>query len=106
MRYAALHFSSATDISPYVIIKYALNDSHLKAIKGTGYELTKEVDGMLMMDGNESRGYNKFAIIPETHPAFNGGMFVVDDDRNIKANIKREVKEPLTNIVKRAFFTA
>ena len=101
MRYAALHFSShSTGISKYVIIKYALNDSHLEAIKGRGYKLTKEVDGMLMMD----EGYHKYVIIPETHPAFNGGMFVVDDDRNIKENIKREVKEVLTDIVKRAFF--
>jgi len=102
MRYAALHFSPhPTGISKYVIIKYALNDSHLKTLKGRGYELTKEVDGMLKMD----EGDYTYVIIPETHPAFNGGMFVVDDDRNIKENIKREVKEALTNIVKRAFFS-
>ena len=84
--------------------KYPLNDLHLKTIKGRGYKLTKEVDGMLMMDGNKSRGYNKFVLIPETHPAFNGGMFVNGTARGGRR--REKITKVLTNIVKRAFFTA
>lgn len=104
MRYAALQLIiTYVDMTVAYDEKYPLNDSHLKTIKGRGYKLTKEVDGMLMMDGNKSRGYNKFVLIPETHPAFNGGM-MMDSDAGV--NIRKKLKKALTNIVKRAFFTA
>lgn len=84
--------------------KYPLNDSHLETIKKRGYKLTKEVDGMLMYDGNKSRDYNKYVLIPETHPAFNGGM-IMDSDFGAKIRFRKKLKKALTETIKRAFFS-
>ena len=83
--------------------KYPLNDSYLETIKKRGYKLTKEVDGMLMMDGNKSRNYNKFVLVPETHPAFNGGLLVSNE--NIGDEQEGKFRKALTKLVKRAFFS-
>ncbi len=104
MRYCPLQLIiTYVDMSVAHNEKYPLNDSHLKTIKGRGYKLTKEVDGMLMYDGNKSRNYNKYVLIPETHPAFNGGMFI---DSTIGGGRRNKVlKYSLTKIIKRAFFS-
>lgn len=73
-------------------------------LKKKGYKVGEEKDGMILMKGGAKTGWSRVALIPETHPAFNGGMFI-DDDESIEENIRGEVEESLTNIVKRAFFS-
>lgn len=104
MRYAALQLIiTYVDMSVAYDEKAPLNDSQLKAVMKRGYKLTKEVDGMLMMNGNKSRDYNQFVLIPETHPAFNGVMFVNSTARGGRR--REKITKVLTNIVKRAFFS-
>ena len=39
-------------------------------------KVVKDDSGMIMCTGNSRNNYGKIVFIPETHPAFNGAMFV------------------------------
>ena len=66
-------------------------------------KVVKDDSGMIMCTGNSRNNYGKIVFIPETHPAFNGAMFV---NGTVKGGRRdKTIKEVLTNIVKRAFFS-
>lgn len=84
--------------------RYELPVHGVDVLKKKGYKVEKEKDGMILMKGDAKNGWSRIVIIPETHPAFNGGMFI-DDDENIEENIMGEVEKALIKLIKKAFFS-
>ena len=82
-----------------------VNEDQIIAMRRKGYsKMVKDDSGMIMFTGDQRRNYDRIVLVPETHPAFNGGILV--SNNYWKWGQEVDFEEALTNIVKRAFFTA
>jgi hypothetical protein len=105
MRYTTLHLDiTYVDMTVHPS-DTVVSEDEMNGKKRKRYypEVVKDDSGMIMCTSKAKYNYSKIVFIPETHPAFNGGMFV---NSTIKGGRRREkITKVLTNIVKRAFFS-
>jgi len=79
-------------------------DSKIDKLKKQGYKMGAEVDGLVMMNGGASNNYGKIVLVPETHPAFNGAMFI-DLESILSSKMRYRITKTLSKLVKKTFFS-
>jgi hypothetical protein len=108
MRYSALGVTgSGTYLSVYPVPIFSYiggesvyaSEAAVKWLKGAGMEIVREEEGLIFFKGGE-RG--RVVLVPETHPAFNGGILrdwlrdYLDD-----VKVKELVKKMLVELIER-----
>ena len=82
----------------------------IEQYKKRGFKVTSEKDGMVLMTGNARLEYGKAVLVPETHPMFNGRLFVEGSSylkgNTIKVKIKNKLNDLMSKAVINAFFSS
>jgi hypothetical protein len=79
-------------------------DSQIDKFKKQGFKMSAKVDGLVMMNGGARNNYGKIVLVPETHPAFNGGMFI-DLESILSSKMRYRITKTLSKLVKKTFFS-